>query len=283
MRQPVSESLAPPVPIVAIAALLTLRDRPAAYGLMEKCLLENAAHRVSRLGRIFGVRPVHRDARPWFTGALGEVEVARLLRKLGPEWTVLHSVPIGSNGADVDHVLVGPPGVFALNTKNHAGKKVSVYEHVVYVGGHKEPYLQKSRDEQERVSAALRRALGFEVPVESMLVFVGPDTVTGAHRSGDVTITTERLLLRLLRHRKPVLSPETVAEIADVAANVRTWHPSASTAVDVAILNRFAELRRATATARLRRLVWASAITFGIVALVVWLYPLVTRAVIAAV
>ncbi|MCE0446144.1 NERD domain-containing protein [Streptomyces tricolor] len=33
-------------------------------------------------------------------------------------WHVLHGVP-KSNGGDIDHLLIGPGGVFSLNTKTH--------------------------------------------------------------------------------------------------------------------------------------------------------------------
>ncbi|MBG6212216.1 hypothetical protein RCH23_000129 [Cryobacterium sp. CAN_C3] len=45
-----------------------------------------------------------------------------MLSKLGPEWTVLHAVPVGSGSSDIDHVVIGPAGVFTINTKNHTGK-----------------------------------------------------------------------------------------------------------------------------------------------------------------
>lgn len=53
----------------------------------------------------------------WQSGAYGEQRTGRELNKLPAEWLVLHDL-IRSNGANVDHVLVGPPGVFLLDTKN---------------------------------------------------------------------------------------------------------------------------------------------------------------------
>jgi len=46
----------------------------------------------------------------------------RLLRR-SPRWRVLHSVPLrdarGAVRGDIDHVLIGPPGVVTINTKHH--------------------------------------------------------------------------------------------------------------------------------------------------------------------
>jgi len=61
---------------------------------------------------------------PWYLGALGELDVARSLDSLGPEWRVFRAVPIGTGSSDIDHVVIGPPGVFTINTKHHQGKDI---------------------------------------------------------------------------------------------------------------------------------------------------------------
>ena len=37
--------------------------------------------------------------------------------KLGPDWLVVHDVA-RSDGTNFDHIVVGPPGVFVLDSKN---------------------------------------------------------------------------------------------------------------------------------------------------------------------
>jgi len=32
---------------------------------------------------------------------------------------VLDSIPVGDNGSDIRHLVIGPAGVFSLNTKHH--------------------------------------------------------------------------------------------------------------------------------------------------------------------
>jgi nuclease-like protein len=71
-----------------------------------------------------------REERDWAVGADGEEEVAWRLRKLGGEWHVIHSVPVGEKGADIDHVVIGPGGVFTLNAKNHSRHRVTVTQGV---------------------------------------------------------------------------------------------------------------------------------------------------------
>jgi hypothetical protein len=56
----------------------------------------------------------------WRLGAEGEQWTADELQKLGPGWQSVHAVGIGAG--DVDHVVMGPAGVFALETKRTSGR-----------------------------------------------------------------------------------------------------------------------------------------------------------------
>lgn len=60
----------------------------------------------------------------WQYGGFGEQRTGRELSNLGAEWLVLHDLR-RSDGTNIDHFLVGPPGVFLLDTKN-IGTEVQV-------------------------------------------------------------------------------------------------------------------------------------------------------------
>lgn len=75
------------------------------------------------LARVLGV---HTDERAWRLGADGEEAVAAQLRKLDGRWRTIHSVPVGSRDSDIDHVVIGPGGVYTVNAKNHPNACVSV-------------------------------------------------------------------------------------------------------------------------------------------------------------
>jgi len=58
----------------------------------------------------------------WRKGAEGERRTARVLEALAGEgWQSVHDLE-KSRGGNTDHLLVGPPGVFLLETKNLSGK-----------------------------------------------------------------------------------------------------------------------------------------------------------------
>lgn len=64
------------------------------------------------------------DADLWERGADGEAETAKALTVLPPDrWTVLHDVRWpGRQFANIDHVVVGPSGVFVIDSKNWSGQ-----------------------------------------------------------------------------------------------------------------------------------------------------------------
>jgi hypothetical protein len=173
---------------------------------------------------------VHNSERAWRRGAAGEEEVARQLEKLGPSWRVIHSVPVGSNDTDIDHVVIGPPGVFTLNTKNHLGKRVTVYEYAIYVSGVKQPYLSKSRAEGRRGSKILSSACGFEVVVNPVVVIMASELVLKGSPK-QVDIVGRRKVVDWLSRRPTQLSPDRIESIYSVACRRSTWATVGSRAV----------------------------------------------------
>ncbi len=138
----------------AIGALpMTLRARRPGYAVMQECLrLQSEAPTRTRAERFWGVDPVAQPARSWFKGALGERRVAAELDRLGPAFTVLHAVPVGNGSTDIDHLVIGPTGVFSINTKNHSGQRVFVGGGSFVIGGKKTSHIgaAQARDAERR-------------------------------------------------------------------------------------------------------------------------------------
>jgi len=63
----------------------------------------------------------------YLKGARGEEAVARALDRLPADWHVFHGVALDDTplstggGADIDHVVVAPHAIFAIETKNWSG------------------------------------------------------------------------------------------------------------------------------------------------------------------
>ncbi|PSJ29650.1 NERD nuclease [Streptosporangium nondiastaticum] len=128
------------------------------------------------------------EAESWRKGLVGERRMgAELERLAGEGWRVLHSVPLPRD-VDIDHLLIGPGGVFCVNTKYHRGARVWVGDEAVRIGGRSYPYVRKSRAEARRASAALTRACGFAVDVRPVLAFVDTGSLSAVPSLRDVYV-----------------------------------------------------------------------------------------------
>ncbi|MBF0671771.1 MAG: NERD domain-containing protein [Salinibacterium sp.] len=233
---------------------------PAGYSVVRECLeLQRQVPTRKGIARALGLSPLHPEARSWFGGALGEIRVGSLLEQLGPEWTVLHAVPVGTRGSDIDHVLVGPAGVFTVNTKRHPGARIWLGERMLMVAGQKTDHLRNSRHEAARAAKLLSAAAGEDVTVRSMLVLVGTGAITVKQRPSDVVVLTDRALVKWLNGRIAQLTPPQVAVLAAAASDPRTWKQKKVAAIDTTQAERFEALRVEEARAETVRLLWKAA------------------------
>lgn len=239
-----------------------LNDRIAGHAVIEKLLADReSAPSRSFLGRIFGADPLSPDNHPWYKGALGEVTVGRILEHLGPEWTVLHAVPVGAGTSDIDHVLIGPAGVFTVNTKNHAGQSVWVAGRTLMVAGKKQRHLHNASYEASRAAKLLTKGANQGVEVSGVVVVVSPKSVTVRESPSGVAVVTDRQLLRWLNGRPAVLTPGQVALVTAVAVRPGTWHRAPLVGANAASLqHEFAALRKLVDHARRRRAGWILAL-----------------------
>lgn len=202
----------------------TLAHRAPGHAVMAETLRLQAGGRpLSGLARFLGRSPLRDEARSWFTGTLGERHVGRLLQRLGPRWYVLHAVPVGTRGSDIDHVIIGPAGVVTVNTKHHPDKRVWVGARTVLVSGQRQPYLRNSEHEAQRAAKLLGEALGRPVPVRGVVAVVGAASLTVKEKPETVTVLDASRLVRWLERLPAVLSDAEVAEVAALAAIPKTW------------------------------------------------------------
>lgn len=166
-------------------------------------------------------RPTAADS--WRAGLRGERVVGRELVRLSRHgWFVLHSIPVTAEW-DIDHLLMGPGGVFSVNTKNHSGKSVWVGDSVVRVNhGENHPYPRNSLREAALVKRVLDQGCGFPVAVNPLLVFVRPARLQVANPQGAVRAIDERGLAAFA-HLNGVLDSRQKDMVYAVARDSRSW------------------------------------------------------------
>jgi len=110
-------------------------------------------------------------------GLEGEQSVARELSGLSDEYLLLNDVMLPGARGNIDHVLVGPTGVFVFETKNYSGKYVC-YGDRWFLQGRRQKYDVKSVSVQAKNNAdtlgGLLHSSGFTVQVNPVIAFTHP-------------------------------------------------------------------------------------------------------------
>lgn len=125
----------------------------------------------------------------WRTGFQGEQLTAKALKKMPSEWTVLHDLDAGKRG-NLDHVLVGPGGVFLLDSKLFVGR-TAIEDGIVRVRRYEDPDLSYVADGLPQRMRALARQVHDQVKVAAKVsVWVQPLVVLwGEFDAGEIDDT----------------------------------------------------------------------------------------------
>ena len=235
-----------------------LRVRGPAHAVMTESLrIQASARRQPLLARLFGQDPILPDARAWYRGALGEIHVAKVLKQLGSDWTVLHAIDPEEQASDL---IIGSAGAFLIATKNHSRQRVWVDDAQLLVNGHRTHHLRDARYEASRVSALLG------VPVVTVLAIVDPGSLVLKGRPEGVEVLAASQLAGFLARRKPRLTDAAVTELLVTAGLHGSW---SAHVLDETLRHetRFARLRADVDAATRRRAAWIVGASAGVVAL----------------
>jgi hypothetical protein len=155
----------------------------------------------------------------WRVGADSEEEVGRELARLPKGWFVRHDIMIGRNW-NADHVVVGPPGVFVLDTKYRTGD-VRTTKAGIRVNGYKTDMAEKVKDQAREVSRRLRDAAGLKSWVQPVLVF---DNDIGGRREPDgVHVVDLFELVDYLRKMPRELDAKSLEQVSKALLTNGTW------------------------------------------------------------
>jgi hypothetical protein len=157
-----------------------------------------------------------RSAEAYERGAEGEESTARILGVLSAEgWRVFHDVRWpGRPQANIDHVLVGPGGVFVVDTKSWSG-------HIDIKGG----ALRQDGKRRARhviASSAAAMAIGELLPglghklIHPVICFARPEPVFGW--CSDVMVCSTENIVTFLTSRPRVLDEQQMTDIAEALA-----------------------------------------------------------------
>jgi nuclease-like protein len=154
------------------------------------------------------------QARTWQRGAAGERRTARLLERLTRDgYVVFHDLAVPGSDANVDHLVIGPSGVFVIDSKQWTG---SVHQGADGLVWHNHYRLDRTLETVRWEARIIGRLLGTRI--HPMLCVHGVHVHGGGLEVQGVAIVPAYLLRSALGF-EAVLSD---AEVALLASTART-------------------------------------------------------------
>jgi Nuclease-related domain len=185
------------VAVTAVLAVMGVWWWPAIFLALGPLLV---LERQARKGRSLDLEGLRK-------GILGEEAVAAVLAGLPSTYWILHGVSTGHG--DVDHVVIGPTGVFALETKAWEG---TFYRHrgQLYCNGKPAHHvLRQARGAARQVRLLLLQA-GITESVEAVVVAARASVSRSPARFRQAYVVSIEDVLRLITGRRRWISSSTV-------------------------------------------------------------------------
>src|SRR5215211_408117 len=156
---------------------------------------------------------VSQDACNWQRGARGERRTARQLNRLTRHgWVVFHDLAVPDSRANVDHLLIGPAGVFLADSKNWRGRLVFAPDGTLWHGSYP---LTATLATIGFEAAAIAEALAVPgLAVEPLLVVHGSTIPWGEQYLGGMAILPAQRLVPTLLALPVLLTDQQVTQLA---------------------------------------------------------------------
>jgi hypothetical protein len=153
------------------------------------------------------------EAVAWRRGAAGERRTARVLAALERQgWAVLHDLAVPGSPANLDHLVIGPGGVFVIDSKQYRGRLQLDPSGRLWHGRYPlAPALRAVSFEADQAALVLTDP---DVVVVPILAVHGAQVPWGKVVADGVPVVAARRLPSMLGQLPAVLGPERVAGLA---------------------------------------------------------------------
>jgi hypothetical protein len=150
-------------------------------------------------------------------GERGELKVGEVLDELRAwGYRVFHDLQ--RDGFNIDHAIVGPAGVFAIETKFRSGHGEIEFRNGegLFVRGvaEEKDSLKQARGNARELNKLIREHCGIYEWVKPLVVFVGDWKVKDRWRDTDVRVLTTEQLVRYFDRQQPNLTRKEIDLIA---------------------------------------------------------------------
>ena len=160
--------------------------------------------------------------RIWSKGAKGEKIVAKKLKKLPKKYTAIRDVKIPNLGGDIDHVVVGPTGIYVIETKNYKPTYIPDEDCWYHTSGRKSPQnpAKQVKLQASKLNDFLVRKLGKKLKKTTINPVISPINHNLIFKKDikSYEIVYPEDLVSYLSHGRKILSSKEVKEIINILA-----------------------------------------------------------------
>jgi hypothetical protein len=167
----------------------------------------------------------------WQRGAVGEEIMAKRLKDLPDTWRVLHDRRIPGSHANIDHIAVGPTGVWVIDAKRYKGKRPALHLEGGIIRPRVESLRIGGRDGTRLVAGVqgqvkkVASALDVMAPaITGVLCFVEADwpLIGGSFTVNGIHVVWPRLLITRM-----IQAPDAPIDVAATHARLASHFPPA--------------------------------------------------------
>ncbi|AXV38927.1 nuclease-related domain-containing protein [Methanobacterium sp. BAmetb5] len=158
--------------------------------------------------------------RIWSKGAKGEKIVAKKLKKLPKKYTAIRDVKIPNMGGDIDHVVVGPTGIYVIETKNYKPTYIPDEDCWYHTSGRVSPLnpAKQVKLQVSKLNGFLVRKLGKKLNKAAINPVISPINhnliIKNDIKSYEIVFPED--LVHYLTHQRKILSSKEVKEIISI-------------------------------------------------------------------
>ncbi len=238
----------------------SLRIGTAGYGTMRACLdAQEPPARRGAVARWLGIDPLTPTARPLFLRALAERRVGLLLDELGGQWDALHAIPRTEPDSPLEHLIIGPAGVFVIRGLDVGSGDVWV-RGVTLVARRRRHPVDDLQEQAEYASRMLRLATALPVEARPIVVLLDPGHLWTRTDNGALIVLSNREFVTWLLSQPIRYCGDDVAALSEAAETAATWNQQPTDRMlQGGVVSAFDALQHAVTLAGKPRRLWVGA------------------------
>lgn len=163
----------------------------------------------------------NRNEDTWGRGYDAEEVVATGLAALGPDYKLVHDVSKGLNRGNIDHLLIGPTGLFAIETKSNRNRMIAFnFKGKDFLGSLARDFIRQAARNAYWAHQFIKDQAGLDIYAQGLVIRpFNRDQILPSNAPNQVPILDGRSFENYIKNNDRRLSAEEINKIFDLFRN----------------------------------------------------------------